>query len=88
MTVERGTIRMGICFDHTLSRDEQQEIEDRIAQLLRADDSDALLELVRFEGEPGCPTRMTATILAATAFQDRLREAFGINTAIDITREG
>jgi hypothetical protein len=87
MTVERGTIRMGLCFDHALLPEEQQQIETRISQLLHAADSEAILELVRFEGEPGCPTRMTATILAAPAFAERLREAFGGNAALDITKE-
>jgi hypothetical protein len=82
MTVERGTIRMGLCFDHALSPEEQQQIETRIAQLLHAADSGAILELVRFEGEPGCPTRMTATILAAPAVGERLREAFGVKAAL------
>jgi hypothetical protein len=87
MTVERGTIRMGLCFDHALSPEEQQQIETRIAHLLHAADSGAILELVRFEGEPGCPTRMTATILAAPAAGERLREAFGVKAALDITKE-
>ena len=52
MTVERGTIRMGLCFDYALSPEEQQQIETRIAQLVHAADSEAILELVRFEGEP------------------------------------
>jgi hypothetical protein len=30
---------------------------------------------------------MTATILAAPAFGERLREAFGGNAALDITKE-
>ena len=78
---------MGLCFDHALSLEEQQQIETRIAQLVHTADSEAILELVRFEGEPGCPTRMTATILAAPAFGERLRESFGGNAALDITRE-
>lgn len=85
MTVERETIRMGLCFGSTLSADEKQQLETRIATLLHAADSDAILELVRFEGEG--PTRMTATILATPAFRDRLREAFGGNVALDITKE-
>jgi hypothetical protein len=87
MTVERGTIRMGLCFDHALSPEEQQQIEIRIAQLLHGADSEVILELVRFEEEPGCPTRMTATILAAPAFGEHLREVFGGNAALDITKE-
>ena len=47
---------MRLCFDHALSLEEQQQIETRIAHLLHAADSGAILELVRFEGEPGCPT--------------------------------
>ncbi len=78
---------MGLCFDHALSLEEQQRIESRIAQLLHAADSEPILELVRFEGEPGCPTRTTATILAAPVFGERLREAFGGNAALDITKE-
>ena len=78
---------MGLCFDHALSPEEQQQIETRIAQLLHAADSEAILELVRFEGELGCLTRMTATILAAPAVGERLREVFGGNAALDITKE-
>jgi len=52
MTVERGTIRMGLCFDHALSPEEQQQIETRISQLLHAADSEAILELVRSRGNP------------------------------------
>jgi hypothetical protein len=87
MTVERGTIRMELCFDHALSLEEQQQIETRIAQLVHAANSEVILELVRFEGEPGCPTRTTATILAAPAFGERLREAFGVKAELDITKD-
>ena len=78
---------MGLCFDHALSPEEQQQIETRIAQLVHAADSEAILELVRFEGEPGCPTRMTATILAPPAFGERLRQAFGVKAELDITKD-
>jgi hypothetical protein len=87
MTVERETIRMGLCFDHTLSLEEQQQIESQIAQLVHTADSEVILELVRFEGEPGCPTRMTATILAPPAFGERLRQAFGVKAELDITKD-
>ena len=78
---------MGLCFDHALSPEEQQQIETRIAHLLQAADSGAILELVRFEGEPGCPTRMTATMLGPPAFGERLRKAFGVKAELDITKD-
>jgi len=78
---------MELCFDHALSLKEQQQIETRIAKLVHAANSEVILELVRFEGEPGCPTRMTATILAAPAFGERLREAFGVKAELDITKD-
>lgn len=49
--------------------------------------SEVILELVRFEGEPGCPTRMTATMLGPPAFVERLREAFGIKAELDIKKD-
>ena len=78
---------MGLCFEHNLSLEEQQQIESRIAQLVHTADSEVILELVRFEGEPGCPTRMTATILAAPAVGEHLREAFGVKAQLDITKD-
>ena len=78
---------MGLCFDHALSPEEQQQIETRIAHLLHAADSEAILELVRFEGEPGCPTRMTATMLGPPAFGERLREAFGVKAELNIMKD-
>jgi hypothetical protein len=87
MTIERETIRMGLGFDHNLSLEEQQQIESRIAQVVHNADSEVILELVRFEGEPGCLTRMTATMLGPPAFGERLREAFGVKAELDTTKD-